>query len=474
MYLFIQNEQIEMRLVSCRLKNNGHGCIVKDIIEDAIECFYRENANTVVMLSHNSFVEIIENVSNSMLYDRNKLIISDTPHSCHLDIYREFVRIESFETVQHDPQIMNNAVIVGDKMVDDSFLSKCTELHIFVLDISKDNTWIHPDIYANTFEMFSVSDKMWFPSINSYGYRIIYKRSDKIDVSENNVDFQYMNLLKRIIDKSLLLPRKNRTDIDTYSIFGEHIRIDISETIPALTTKRIPLKGCVEELLWFIRGDTDACNLKTPIWKDNSRRSELDKRGLHHLSEGDCGANYSFQWRFNGQEYKSCDDSYVYFTKGDQLHNVIDSIKKDPNSRRHFMSAWNPMDIDKTVLPPCHVSAQFYVDHNKGLSCHMYQRSCDAFLGLPWNILSYSILTHLIAKLTNLYPKELIISIGDAHIYTNHIEQVKEQLTRQPLVGPHLVINNDVINKPLHMLKVQDFEFVGYMPHSSLYGKMAV
>lgn len=464
-----------MRLVSCRLKNNSRGYLAKDILENAIECFYRENTNTVVLLSYNTFIEMVEHVSNSMLYDKNKIIISDTPYAYYLDMYREFVRIETFEKIQNDSQIMNNAVIIGDTIVDDDVLSRCSELHIFVLDIDKGNTWIHSDIHADKFEMFSVSDKMWFPSIDNYGYRVIYKRRDDFDGSkEYNVDFQYSHLLERIVNKSGLVPRRNRTDTDTYSVFGEHIRINISETIPALTTKRIPLKGCVEELLWFIRGDTDACNLKTPIWRENSQRRELDKRGLQHLREGDCGANYSFQWRFNGQEYKSCTDSYVYYTKGDQLHNVISNIKSDPYSRRHFMSAWNPMDIDKTVLPPCHVSAQFYVDKDNGLSCHMYQRSCDVFLGLPWNILSYSILTYLIAKLTNLYPKELIISIGDAHIYTNHIEQVKEQLTRRPLVGPHLVINDTVINKPLHMLKVDDFEFVGYMPHSTLYGKMAV
>lgn len=459
-----------MRLVSCRLKLSGVGCMLKDVMEDAMMCMYNENPESILVLSEPSFFDIME--ENSKLTDARIQVLSDNlgTHSSS----DESTKIMSFEKARTDQGVMSNGVLVGDQFVDSEMISECSELHVFVLDIHVEKTWAPVAIRADEFEVVSLSERMWFPSVDGYGYRVVYKRIDPPRSLEHNVDVQYQSLLRRIIDKSRMVPRKNRTDTETVSIFGEQIRVDISETIPALTTKRIPLKGCVEELLWFIRGDTNAYSMKTPIWKENSKRSELDKRGLCHLEEGDCGANYSFQWRFNGQQYISCNEQYEYYTRGDQLYNIINSIKEDPYSRRHFMSAWNPTDLDKTVLPPCHVSAQFYVDNDGGLSCHMYQRSCDAFLGLPWNVLSYSILTHLIAKLTDFVPKELIISIGDAHIYQNHIDQVQELLKREPLAGPQLLISDAVATKPLHMLKTDDFEFVGYFPHPSIRAKMAV
>lgn len=461
-----------MRLISCRLKQSGLGCMLKDVMEDAMMCLYNENPESILVLSQTSFNDMMDNVSYSKLEDVQKQVLSDKGGAYSSS--EKSTMIESFHNARTNQGVMSNGILVGDQFLDSDMISECSELHVFVLDIDVENTWPHADIRASEFTFSSLSERIWFPSVNGYGHRVVYKRLDTLPSLEHNVDVQYQRLLGRIMDKSGMVFRKNRTDTDTISIFGDQIRIDISETIPALTSKRIPLKGCVEELLWFIRGDTNAHNMKTPIWKANSQRSELDKRGLGHLEEGDCGANYSFQWRFNGQKYISCNEQYDYYTQGDQLYNIIKSIKEDPNSRRHFMSAWNPIDLDKTVLPPCHVSVQFYVDNDNGLSCHMYQRSCDAFLGLPWNVLSYSILTHLIAKLTNLVPKELIISIGDAHIYANHIDQVKELLQREPLVGPQLIISDDVMQKPLHKLRTQDFEFVGYTPHPPLYAKMAV
>ena len=461
-----------MRLISCRLKQSGLGCMLKDVMEDAMMCLYNENPESILVLSQTSFNDMMDNVSYSKLEDVQKQVLSDKGGAYSSS--EKSTMIESFHNARTNQGVMSNGILVGDQFLDSEMISECSELHVFVLDINVEKTWPHAAIRADEFELVSLSERLWFPSVNGYGHRVVYERIESPRPLEDNVDVQYQSLLRRIIDKSRMVPRKNRTDTETISIFGEQIRMDISETIPALTTKRIPLKGCVEELLWFIRGDTNAYSMKTPIWKENSKRSELDKRGLCHLEEGDCGANYSFQWRFNGQKYISCNEQYDYYTRGDQLYNIINNIKEDPYSRRHFMSAWNPTDLDKTVLPPCHVSAQFYVDNDGGLSCHMYQRSCDAFLGLPWNVLSYSILTHLIAKLTNYVPKELIISIGDAHIYQNHINQVNELLMRGPLVGPRLMISDAVAKKPLHTLQTDDFEFVGYFPHPSIHAKMAV
>ena len=226
-----------------------------------------------------------------------------------------------------------------------------------------------------------------------------------------------------------------------------------------------------------MRGDTDAKLLdekKVKIWNDNSSRVFLDKVGLSHLEEGDCGANYSFQWRHFGQDYKDCDTEYEKKTSADQINNIIRLLQTDKHSRRIFMSAWNPCDLNKTVLPPCHVSAQFYVDENDGLSCHMYQRSCDVFLGLPFNIFSYTVLTYILATKCDLTPKSLHISLGDTHVYTNHVLQMKEQLSRAPLCNPKLFVSHEIKTKEIEDISIDDFELVGYHPHSSIKAKMAV
>jgi thymidylate synthase len=243
----------------------------------------------------------------------------------------------------------------------------------------------------------------------------------------------YLDLLKRVLEKGSI--EENRTKIPCHVLFGEQIRFSISNSFPLLTTKKMFWKGIVEELLWFIKGQTDNSILKEKgvnIWNGNSSRESLDNRGLSKYKEGDCGPIYSFQWTHFGAQYKDCDTDYT--NQGiNQIDYIIDEIKNNPNSRRIMMTAWNPVDIKDMCLPPCHTSVQFHVRQGKYLSCHMYQRSCDSFLGLPFNIASYALLTYLIAKKTNLIPDELIISFGNVHIYENHIEAVKEQLSREPM-----------------------------------------
>jgi thymidylate synthase len=271
--------------------------------------------------------------------------------------------------------------------------------------------------------------------------------------------------------------RPNRTGVDTLSRFGEQISFDISDTVPLLTTKRMAWKSCIEELLWFMRGDTDANILKerkVRIWDGNTTREFLDKVGLPHLQPGDCGANYSFQWRYFGQTYVDCNTEYAKHTATDQIENILRLLKEDPQSRRIFLSAWNPCDLNKTVLPPCHVSAQFYVDKDRGLSFHMYQRSCDVFLGLPFNIFSYTVLTYILAKKCDLKPKRLVISLGDTHIYTNHVDQMRVQLSRMALAAPRLTVAFEVATKAIEDITVDDFELVGYFSHPSIKADMAV
>jgi thymidylate synthase len=283
----------------------------------------------------------------------------------------------------------------------------------------------------------------------------------------------YLNLLQHILDNGTY--HDDRTGTGVYSYFGYQIRLPIGANFPLLTTKRVYWKGVVEELLWFLRGKTDNKTLQernVHIWDGNSSREFLDKTGLEHYREGDCGPIYSFQWKHFGADYKSCEDSYD--GQGvDQVNYVLNEIKTNPNSRRIMMSAWNPADLKKMCLPPCHVSAQFYVREGKYLSCHMYQRSCDAFLGLPFNIASYSLLTYMLAAQADLIPEELIISFGNLHIYKNHIEQVKEQLTREPMEWPKVALR-DASQWTMDTITSDDIMLLNYTSHPPIKAPMAV
>ena len=304
-----------------------------------------------------------------------------------------------------------------------------------------------------------------------------YLEYQKDIISLNGDENKYIKIASKILNNGRL--RNDRTGVGIYSIFGTQTSFDISKYIPILTTKRVPFKTCVHELLWFLNGDTNNKNLqdkKVNIWNGNSSREYLDKIGLDNLEENDCGACYGFQWRHFGAEYIDCNTDYS--GKGfDQVQYVLNLLKTDPFSRRIFLSAWNSADLLKTCLPPCHVSIQFYVEeieNIKYLSGHMYQRSADWFLGEPFNILSYSILIYLFAEICDMKPKELIISTGDTHIYSNHIEQMKEQIYRIPITKPKLWINPNIKNKDLKDISIDDFDLIGYFSHPTIKGKMAV
>lgn len=282
----------------------------------------------------------------------------------------------------------------------------------------------------------------------------------------------YLDLLQRVLDKGHY--QEDRTGTGCYSIFGDQIRFPIKDTFPLLTTKKVFWKGIVEELLWFLKGQTDNKILKNKgvhIWDGNSTREFLDKSGLCHYEEDDCGAIYSFQWTHFGAEYKDCHTDYT--GQGvNQIDWIVNEIKTNPNSRRIMMSAWNPADLKKMCLPPCHVSAQFHVRDGKYLSCHMYQRSCDTFLGLPFNIASYALLTYLIASKTGLIPEELILSFGNVHIYSNHVEQVKEQLKREPLPWCKLEIKDT--DWTWETLTSDKIKIIDYQSHPPIKAPMAV
>jgi thymidylate synthase len=284
-----------------------------------------------------------------------------------------------------------------------------------------------------------------------------------------NNEKNYLNALKDILENGEKRITRNSTTLSKFSI---KLDFDIRYSFPLLTTKKVYWKGVVYELLWFIKGDTNSKNLENNnvnIWKANSSRNFLDKNNLDDYEEGDCGPIYGFQWRYFGTEYKHFYDNYC--GKGvDQLQNCINLIKNDPYSRRIFMSAWNPTQLNDMCLPPCHVSYQFYVSEKNELSCTLYQRSGDMFLGIPFNIASVSLLTYIIANITDKKPGFISIIIGDAHIYENHIEQVKIQLKREPYELPTLKINKKYSN--INDYKFENFELENYKYHNIIKAEM--
>lgn len=284
-------------------------------------------------------------------------------------------------------------------------------------------------------------------------------------------EYQYLKAIQLIIEKGVHM--EDRTGVGTRSIFGHSMRFNLRKSFPLLTTKRVFWRGVLEELLWFIKGDTNANHLTEKgvrIWEANGSRDFLEKHGLGHREEGDLGPVYGFQWRHFGAKYQDMHTDYT--GQGvDQLAECIRKIKEDPTDRRILLSAWNPADLHLMALPPCHMFCQFYVANGE-LSCLMYQRSCDMGLGVPFNIASYSLLTCMMAQVCGLKPGEFVHNLGNTHVYQNHVEPLKTQLERTPRPFPVLKINPEV--KDIDGFQASDFELVGYSPHGKIAMEMAV
>jgi thymidylate synthase len=300
----------------------------------------------------------------------------------------------------------------------------------------------------------------------------------------------YLHVLNQVLTEGTI--KDDRTGIGTISYFGMQQRYDLSESFPAVTTKRLAWRSVVSELLWFIEGSGDEKRLreilhgdpnsvKDTIWTANATAPYWQPRAQF---DGDLGRVYGVQWRHwrtpveHTKETFKDDFGNQYNRQGtlrikevDQLSTLIAGIKNDPHGRRHILSAWNPGELDAMALPPCHVMAQFYVNQGR-LSCQMYQRSCDMFLGVPFNIASYSLLTALVAQVCNLDVGEFVHVLGDAHIYLNHVEQVKEQLNREPLPAPQLWLNPEI--KDITKFNMEDIRLDGYTSHAPIKAEMAV
>ncbi len=272
---------------------------------------------------------------------------------------------------------------------------------------------------------------------------------------------QYLSALKQIMDKGIDKP--NRTGIDTRALFGVPMRFDLSKGFPAVTTKKLAFKAIKAELLWFLKGSSDVKELQKMgchIWDGNA---EADYWKPKARFDGDLGRIYGVQWRKWKSPYS---DEPI-----DQIAEAIEKIKTDPYNRRIIVSAWNPADLDKMALPPCHMFFQFFVAKGK-LSVSMYQRSCDMFLGVPFNIASYALLLSMVSQVVNLEPGEFIHILGDAHIYHNHFKQVKTQLAREPFSLPQLWLNPEI--KDIDKFKMEDIKLIDYKHHEAIKAPMAV
>ena len=262
---------------------------------------------------------------------------------------------------------------------------------------------------------------------------------------------QYLNLIEKVMNEGVL--KEDRTGTGTKSIFGHQMRFDLSKGFPCVTTKKLHMKSIIHELLWFLKGDTNIKYLKengVRIWDEWADEN------------GNLGNVYGYQWR----SWPTPDGEHI-----DQIKNVIDTLKANPNSRRIIVSAWNVGEIDKMALPPCHAFFQFYVAQGK-LSCQLYQRSADIFLGVPFNIASYALLTMMIAQVCNLKLGDFVHTLGDAHIYSNHFDQTKIQLSREPKALPKMIINPHV--KDIFKFKFDDFELINYDYHPHIKAKVAI
>ena len=267
----------------------------------------------------------------------------------------------------------------------------------------------------------------------------------------NREEQQYLDLLAEVLERGAR--KADRTGTGTLSLFGRQLRFSLERDFPLLTTKKLHLKSIIYELLWFLRGDT---NVK---W--------LQERGVSIWDEwadaaGELGPVYGYQWR----HWRTPEGREI-----DQIANVVESLKHKPDSRRHIVAAWNPADIERMALPPCHALFQFYVADGR-LSCQMYQRSADLFLGVPFNIASYALLTRMMAQVTGLAAADFVLTLGDAHLYLNHLEQAREQLARAPRAFPRMRLNPRV--QSLFDFTFEDFALEGYEPHPAIKAPIAV
>lgn len=438
-----------------------NGSIPWNIREDRGH-FAKLTKGHVVIMGRNTF----ESIGNQPLSERFNIVVTSKKYEDF--VYHNLFFCNDIENAKHFKS--EEVFYIGGTSVYQYALDHVDTIYATVIEKEYDCDVFFPTKGLEKFEICEYSPRQFSEKEQCYYRFIVYKRSKQGVVPQEQ---SYINLLRDIIDNGE--ERPDRTGVGTKAVFARQLRFDLSNnSMPVLTTKQLAWKTVLKELLWFLKGDCDSKTLEkqgVKIWTGNTSREFLDKRGLTHYKEGDMGPLYSHSIRHFGARYEGCDKDYT--GRGfDQLAHIINELKTDPYSRRHLMTTFNPSVVHECVLMPCHgIAIQFYVSTNKKLSCHVYCRSSDVFLGLSFNIASYAFLTHIIAKKTGLESHELVISTGDTHLYANHIEQAKEQIQRNILPSPVLNILRD---REFEEMDIDDFELVGYLHNKPIVAPMAV
>lgn len=463
----------------------------KNITTNSLSCTSLLDKN-IVLMGRKTYFSIpnqnrpLSNRINFVLTkDIELLKLSPVPKDLILkkDLY--FLSLETFTKIylKYKP----NVFVIGGSTIYNIFLNKVKIHKLYITHVqTSDNKDIKFDLgeepdkfmfnFSSDFKLIGFTEKQICGKLS---YRVLFYNKATFLSDE----YKYLHLMKNILKNGN--ERPDRTETGTISQFGTQIRFDISQSIPLVTTKKVPFKSMIYELLWILQGNTNSKILQKQgvnIWNDNTSREFLDKQNLHHYDEGVLGAGYGFQLRHFGASYsqrfsdtREIDSTLIGGV--DQLKHVEFLLKTDPFSRRILFSYWNPVDFDKTALVPCHFSVQFYVEEinkEKFLSCHFTMRSNDLMCGFPWNISSYSALTYILAKKCDMKPKDIIYTCGDCHIYNTHIKEVEEQLQRTPRPFPKLIVDDLVKYKDWKNITIDDFELVGYFPHPSIKVAMAI
>jgi len=486
------NLVVSLDINNCIGNNND---LLYDIPED--KKYFRnittnKESQNIVVMGKNTW----ESIPNKYrpLKNRLNVIISKTmfnsSNNYDIEIFKNF---NDFMNEYQD----RNIYIIGG-----------SQLYKEVIDNYKIDTLFITEINDNTISKKSLDNPIYFPNIDYNNYDLThenklittnYKTQYYTDISKitctfkvyqlnsnvinsnvinyniknylqiNNEEYQYLDIMKDLITNGDKRKTRNAT---TFSKFGIKMEFDLEDKIPILTTKRVACKTVIKELLWFIKGSTNNKILQDQnvhIWDGNSSREFLDKSGFKDREENELGPIYGFQWRHSGAEYKSCHDDYTDLGI-DQLKECIDTLKNNPTSRRMLVCAWNPKDLNQMALPPCHILFQWYVSSDNRLSLQLYQRSGDFFLGVPFNIMSYSVLIYMVAHITGLKPGKFIHIIGDAHAYDCHLYAINEQLKRIPSEFPTLKFNRKV--ESIDDFTLDDFEIECYNCHNSIKAEM--
>ena len=423
-----------------------------------------------IIISNNHYKEIKNNIKERSLVD--------------VFVFRNILNAIHFCSIQNTIETL---FVIGGSSIYGFFIKNYLFDQMYITEISKPDIDIgnvflpnKQDIELNFVKQFiqSYTEKQCKNHVNQetydvtysiYRYKAIYVETYNKYITQKTNEQNYLDQLQYVLDHGDIRQTRNS---ETISSFGIRMEFDLTLGFPLLTTKKMFWKGIKEELVWFLSANTNSKDLSDKgvhIWDGNSNRDFLNSIGLETYKEWDCGPIYGFQWRHFNASYKGC--SWDYSNQGvDQLLQVIHLLKTNPTSRRIFMSAWNPEQMKQMALPPCHISYQFYVSEGNKLQCQMYQRSGDMFLGIPFNIASTALLVHILAKMTDLIPGKVILVIGDAHIYKNHIKQVQLQLQRKPYIPCNLIVN--IKRNKIEEYVASDFVLQNYHSHSSIKADM--